>query len=108
LSADITCEHRPEPPPPYPSRLLTDVDAAPEPQVLGVQQAHRNRKYISPKGLCKPAHQQLKEELGLGHFQGRSRTGLRRHSLMTMIADAYLKARRTASSLRVKKGMSGG
>jgi hypothetical protein len=32
------------------------------------------------------AHQQLKEKLGLDHFEGRSWQGLHRHALMTMIA----------------------
>jgi len=36
--------------------------------------------------VCEQAHQQLKEELGLDHFEGRSWTGLHRHALMTMIA----------------------
>jgi SRSO17 transposase len=40
------------------------------------------------------AHQQLKEELGLDHFEGRSWTGLHRHALMTMIAFAFLQHRR--------------
>jgi hypothetical protein len=35
------------------------------------------------------AHQQLKEELGLDHFEGRSWQGLHRHALMTMIAYAF-------------------
>ena len=35
---------------------------------------------------AKKARQQLKEELGLDHFEGRSWIGLRRHVLMTMIA----------------------
>jgi SRSO17 transposase len=44
--------------------------------------------------VCEQAHQQLKEELGLDHFEGRSWTGLHRHTLMTMIAYAFLQARR--------------
>jgi hypothetical protein len=40
--------------------------------------------------VCEQAHQQLKEELGLDHFEGRSWTGLHRHALMTMIAFAFL------------------
>lgn len=42
------------------------------------------------------AHRQLKEELGLGHFEGRSWRGLHRHALMTMIAFAFLQSRRLA------------
>lgn len=44
--------------------------------------------------VCEQAHQQLKEELGLDHFEGRSWTGLHRHALMTMIAYAFLQSRR--------------
>ena len=40
--------------------------------------------------VCEQAHQQLKEELGLDHFEGRSWTGLHRHALMAMIAFAFL------------------
>jgi hypothetical protein len=36
------------------------------------------------------AHQQMKEELGLNHFEGRSWIGLHRHALMTMMAYAFL------------------
>lgn len=32
----------------------------------------------------------MKEELGLDHFEGRSRAGLHRHALMTMIAFVFL------------------
>ncbi|MGY3361859.1 SRSO17 transposase [Bradyrhizobium sp. GM0.4] len=39
--------------------------------------------------ICEQAHQQLKEELGLDHFEGRSWQGLHRHALMTMIAYAF-------------------
>ena len=44
----------------------------------------------SARWVCEQAHQQLKEELGLDHFEGRSWTGLHRHALMTMIAFAFL------------------
>ena len=40
--------------------------------------------------VCEQAHQQLKEELGLDHLEGRSWTGLHRHALMTMVALAFL------------------
>jgi SRSO17 transposase len=40
--------------------------------------------------VCEQAHQRLKQELGLGHFEGRSWTGLHRHALMACIAFAYL------------------
>jgi SRSO17 transposase len=45
---------------------------------------------IKARWACEQAHQQLKQELGLGHFEGRSWTGLHRHGLMTCIAFAYL------------------
>jgi SRSO17 transposase len=48
---------------------------------------------IKARWICEQAHQQLKEELGLDHFEGRSWQGLHRHALMTMIAYAFLKYR---------------
>ncbi len=36
--------------------------------------------------ICEQAHQQLKKEPGLDHFEGRSWAGLHRHALMTMLA----------------------
>jgi SRSO17 transposase len=45
---------------------------------------------IKARWVCEQAHQQLKGELGLGHFEGRSWTGLHRHVLMAMIAFAFL------------------
>ncbi len=45
---------------------------------------------IKARWVCERAHQQMKEELGLGHFEGRSWTGLHRHALMTMIALCFL------------------
>ena len=45
---------------------------------------------IKARWICEQAHQQLKEELGLDHFEGRSWQGLHRHALMTMLAFAFL------------------
>ena len=56
---------------------------------------------IKARWICEQAHQQLKEELGLDHFEGRSWTGLHRHCLMAMIAFAFLQ------SQRLKKGKGG-
>jgi SRSO17 transposase len=58
---------------------------------------------IKARWLCEQAHQQLKEELGLDHFEGRSWPGLHRHALMTMIAYAFLQHRRLAKARRGKK-----
>src|SRR5215212_4768336 len=40
---------------------------------------------------CEQAHQQLRQELGPGHFEGRSWTGLHRHAPTTCIAFTYLR-----------------
>jgi len=45
---------------------------------------------IKARWVCEQAHQQLKQELGLGAFEGRSWTGLHRHALMSCVAFAYL------------------
>ena len=37
---------------------------------------------IRARWVCAQAHQQVKEELGLDHFEGRSWRGLHRHALM--------------------------
>src|SRR3989441_5139544 len=58
---------------------------------------------IKARWICEQAHQQLKEELGLDHFEGRSWHGLHRHALMTMIAYAFLQHRRLAKVRRGKK-----
>ena len=75
--------------------------------LIGEQRASGERKYylsnlpagtpleelaavIKARWVCEQAHQQMKEELGLDHFEGRSWTGLHRHALMTMIAFAFL------------------
>lgn len=49
---------------------------------------------IKARWVCEQAHQQLKEELGLDHFEGRSWQGLHRHCLMCMIALAFLQSQR--------------
>lgn len=58
---------------------------------------------IKARWICEQAHQQLKEELGLDHFEGRSWTGLHRHALMTRIAYAYLQSRRLTAAGRKKR-----
>src|SRR6266516_2680372 len=58
---------------------------------------------IKARWICEQAHQQLKEELGLDHFEGRSWRGLHRHALMTMIAYAFLQHRRLTKARREKK-----
>jgi len=40
---------------------------------------------LKARWVCEQAHQQLKEELGLDHFEGRSWAGLHRHALMSLI-----------------------
>src|SRR2546425_11904444 len=58
---------------------------------------------IKARWIYEQAHQQLKEELGLDHFEGRSWQSLHRHALMTMIAYAFLQYRRLAATARKKK-----
>lgn len=58
---------------------------------------------IKARWICEQAHQQMKEELGLDHFEGRSWQGLHRHALMTMIAYAFLQYRRLNTARREKK-----
>lgn len=55
---------------------------------------------IKARWVCEQAHQQLKGELGRGHFEGRSWTGLHRHALMTCIAYAFLQHLRLAGQPR--------
>lgn len=45
---------------------------------------------IKARWACEQAHQQMKEELGLDHFEGRSWFGLHHHAVLTMIAFAFL------------------
>ena len=61
---------------------------------------------IKARWVCEQAHQQMKEELGLDHFEGRSWQGLHRHALMTMIAYAFLQNRRLTEAEGGKKNPS--
>jgi SRSO17 transposase len=58
---------------------------------------------IKARWICEQTHQQLKEELGLDHFEGRSWKGLHRHALMTMIAYALRQSRRLEKAKRGKR-----
>jgi SRSO17 transposase len=51
---------------------------------------------IKARWACEQAHQQLKEELGLDHFEGRTWRGLHHHALLTMISLAFLQHLRLA------------
>src|SRR3712207_2619715 len=58
---------------------------------------------IKARWVCEQAHQQLKEELGLDHFEGRSWRGLHRHALMTLIAYLFLQHLRLRAATGGKK-----
>ena len=58
---------------------------------------------IKATWACEQTHQQLKEELGLDHIEGRSWVGLQGHALMTMIAYAFLQSRRLRVAGRKKR-----
>ena len=60
---------------------------------------------VKARWACEQAHQQLKEELGLDHFEGRSWSGLHRHALMSMIAYAFLQSRRLIQARGEKKSL---
>jgi SRSO17 transposase len=63
---------------------------------------------IKARWVCQ-AHQQLREELGLDHFEGRSWRwrGLHRHALMAMIAYAFLQHLRLAAASGGKRISAG-
>jgi SRSO17 transposase len=58
---------------------------------------------IKARWACEQAHQQLKDELGLDNYEGRSWLGLHHHALLTMMAFTYLQHRRLASQLQAGK-----
>lgn len=75
--------------------------------LVGEERANGERKYyasnlpatasltelartIKARWACEQAHQQLKAELGLDHFEGRSWVGLHHHALLTQLAFTFL------------------
>jgi SRSO17 transposase len=58
---------------------------------------------IKARWSCEQAHQQLKEELGLDHFEGRTWLGLHHHALMTMISFAFLQHLRLRAVARARR-----
>ena len=45
---------------------------------------------IKARWVCEQMHQQMKDELGLDHFEGRSWRGLHHHALLCQLAFAFL------------------
>jgi SRSO17 transposase len=58
---------------------------------------------IRSRWVCEQAHLQLKQELGLDHFEGRSWRGLEHHTLLTMLSFAFLQHVRLQTRRRQKK-----
>ena len=61
---------------------------------------------IKARWACEQAHQQLKDELGLDHFEGRSWLGLHHHALLTLMAFAWLQHHRLNSAAQAGKKTS--
>ena len=59
---------------------------------------------IKARWVCEQAHQQLKDELGLDHFEGRSWTGLHHHTLLCLIALCFLQHLRLGGKNRRRAG----
>jgi SRSO17 transposase len=55
---------------------------------------------IKARWVCEQAHQQLKDELGLDHFEGRSWRGLHHHALLCRLALAFLQHLRLGGKKR--------
>jgi SRSO17 transposase len=61
---------------------------------------------IKARWFCEQAHQQLKDELGLDHFEGRGWLGLHHHALLTLIALGFLqhlRRRRLGGKTRIRR-----
>jgi SRSO17 transposase len=59
---------------------------------------------IKARWVCEQAHQQLKDELGLDHFEGRSWRGLHHHALLCLLAFAFLQHLRLGGEKRRDTG----
>jgi len=55
---------------------------------------------IKARWVCEQLHQQLKDELGLDHFEGRSWRGLHHHALLCLLAFAFLQHLRLGGEKR--------
>jgi SRSO17 transposase len=55
---------------------------------------------LKARWACEQAHLQLKVELGLDHYQGRSWSGLHHHALLTLLAFAFLQHLRLRQASR--------
>src|SRR5215207_902692 len=55
---------------------------------------------IKARWVCEQLHQQMKQELGLDHFEGRSWRGLHHHALLCQIAYAFLQHLRLGGKTR--------
>lgn len=60
---------------------------------------------IKARWVCEQGHQQMKEELGLDHFEGRNWHGLHHHAVLVMIALAFLQYLRLSQS--TERGKNG-
>ena len=59
---------------------------------------------IKARWVCEQMHQQLKDELGLDHFEGRSWRGLHHHALLCRLAFAFLQHLRLGGKKPRHKG----
>jgi SRSO17 transposase len=55
---------------------------------------------IKARWVCEQMHQQMKDELGLDHFEGRSWRGLHHHALLCQLAFAFLQHLRLGGEKR--------
>ena len=62
---------------------------------------------IKARWVCEQMHQQLKGELGLDHFEGRSWRGLHHHALLCQLAFAFLQHLRLGGKKRRRSARAG-
>jgi SRSO17 transposase len=63
----------------------------------------RLARSVKARWSCEQPHQQMKQELGLDHFEGRSWHGLHHHVVLTMMAFLFLQTWRLRLSAQCKK-----
>lgn len=64
-------------------------------------------RLLKARWVCEQGHQQLKEELGLAHYEGRSWGGLHHHALLTQMAFAFLQHHRLQCVRRARRRAAG-